>query len=157
MKLVQAFESRLVCEAQDDGVERLVVAAVVKRKDRILLLRRRYEDFMGGLYELPSGMVEAGETLGRALSRELGEETGLHAEEISDYLGFFDYLSGSGTRTRQFNFLVSVANFSHIRLMEHDAFLWAAPGDLGRLNISEAVRNLLGHPGLEKVSPEGPP
>ena len=111
MKLDEVFESQLLREAHLDGVGRLVAGAVVVRKGRVLLLRRRYDDFMGGFYELPSGVAEAGETLGQALYREVEEETGLLVEDISAYLGCFSYLSGSETRTRQFNFLVTVADF----------------------------------------------
>ena len=141
--LNEALENQLVHSAHQDGVGRLVVAAVVERKGRVLLLRRRHDDFMGGTYELPSGLVEDGETLAAALRREVAEETGLMVEAISDYLGCFNYLSGSGTRTRQFTFLVSVADFSAIRLTEHEAFAWASPADLDNLRVTEQVRNVL--------------
>ena len=69
-------------------------------------MRRRQDDFMGGISELPSGVVEEGETLGEALVREVEEETGLELIRRGDYVGFFDYLAGSGRATRQFNFQV---------------------------------------------------
>ena len=153
MKLDEVFESQLLREAHLDGVGRLVAGAVVVRKGRVLLLRRRYDDFMGGFYELPSGVAEAGETLGQALYREVEEETGLLVEDISAYLGCFSYLSGSETRTRQFNFLVTVADFSCISLTEHDAFTWACPADLARWRITEAVRSTLEHPALKGLTP----
>lgn len=157
MKLDRVFESRLIHEAHHSGVGRLVVAAVVERNGRVLLLRRRHGDFMGGIYELPSGVVEDGETLAQALRREVEEETGLQVGEILDYLGCFNYLSGSGARTRQFNFLVTVAGFPRIRLTEHDAFVWARRSDLERLGITESVRKVLGHPVLKGLEPGSPP
>ena len=150
MKLDESLESRLIREADDDGVVRIVVAAVVERNGWVLLLRRRHGDFMGGIYELPSGVVEDGETLAQALCREVEEETGLLVGEISDYLGCFDYLSGSCARTRQFNFLVTVSRFPFIRLTEHDAFIWAGRSGLERLRITEAVRKVLDHPVLKE-------
>ena len=141
--LNEVLESQLVHSAHQDGVGRLVVAAVVERKGRVLLLRRRHDDFMGGTYELPSGRLEDGETLAAALRREVAEETGLLVEVVDDYLGCFNYLSGGGTGTRQFNFRVSVADFFAIHLTEHDAFAWASPADLDNLRVTEQVRNVL--------------
>ena len=149
MELDRAFESRLIREARDNGAGRFVVAAVVERNGRVLLLRRRHRDFMGGVYELPSGVVEDRETLAQALHREVEEETGLQVGEIEDYLGCFDYLSGSGACTRQFNFLVTVSGLSYIRLAEHDAFIWTCRSDLERLSVTESVRKVLDHPALQ--------
>lgn len=154
MVLTPNLERQLVDAAGNAGVDRLVVGAAIVRRERVLLLLRKPADFMAGLYELPSGVVEPGETLKEALYREVMEETGLHVSGVEDYLGFFDYLSGSGRTTRQFNFLVSVSEFSCISLTEHDAFIWAGPSDLDRLSVSETVRKLLSHPALSQVSTE---
>lgn len=120
-----SFYSRLVKEAADDGIQQLVVGAVVRHGDEILLLRRPEDDFMGGIFELPSGKVETEEELDTALIREVAEETGLNVSQIEDHLGHFDYLSGSGKKSRQFNFAVEVAAPDPVVLQEHDAFLWS--------------------------------
>jgi 8-oxo-dGTP diphosphatase len=52
-----------------------VVAAVVRRGDRILITRRRGEAERGGLWEFPGGKVEAGEE-----EREIREELGCALE-----------------------------------------------------------------------------
>ncbi len=143
MNLPHNLECQLLDAAKNAGVDRLVAGAVVIRKDRVLLLRRKYGEFLGGLHELPSGLVEPGETLEEALYREVLEETGLQVSAVEGYLGFFNYLSRGGRTTRQFNFLVSVCEFSCISLTEHDAFIWAQDSDLDRLRISEVVRNVL--------------
>jgi 8-oxo-dGTP diphosphatase len=151
MSLTPSFERQLLDAATDAGVDRLVVGVVIRRHGRALLLRRKHDDFMGGLYELPSGVVEPGETLEEALHREVMEETGLLLAEVERYLGSFDYASRRGRTTRQFNFLVAVADFPGISLSEHDAFIWAEPSDLDRLLISDALRQVLGHPSLLQV------
>jgi len=143
MSLSPLQEQQLVAEAQSSGVERLVVGALICRLDRVLLLRRKPGDFMSGFYELPSGLVEGKETLAAALRREVHEETGLVVTGINSYLGFFNYVSRGGATTRQFNFSVSVADYSFIKLTEHDAFIWAESKDLGRLKITEAVRSAI--------------
>lgn len=118
------FLRRLTEDAANDGVQQLVVGAVVQHDINVLLLQRPDDDFMGGIFELPSGKVEVGETLEVALIREVKEETGLEVSAICDYLGSFDYLSGSGKKSRQFNFAVDVASPGPVRLQEHDAYRW---------------------------------
>ena len=145
MVLTPFLERQLIDAAGNAGIDRFVAAAVIARRGRVLLLRRKHGDFLAGLYELPSGVVEAGETLEQALYREVLEETGLQVAAVDDYLGFFNYVSGSGRTTRQFNFLISVCEFRYISLSEHDAFIWAESPDLPRLRISEAVRQVLGN------------
>jgi 8-oxo-dGTP diphosphatase len=107
------------------GVRQLVVGAVVRHDDRVLLLERPQMDFMGGIWELPSGKAEPDETLDRALTREVLEETGLTVTDIREYLQSFDYVSGSGKKSRQFNFTVDVAAPEPVKLTEHDTYAWS--------------------------------
>ena len=115
----------LTTEAEHNGVQQLVVGAVVEHNERILLLCRPSNDFMGGIWELPSGKVEPGENLDQALAREVTEETGLQVTGIGRYIDSFDYRSGSGKHSRQFNFAVHCAAPEPVRLTEHDAYIWA--------------------------------
>ncbi|RPA12982.1 (deoxy)nucleoside triphosphate pyrophosphohydrolase [Gordonia sp. OPL2] len=61
------------------GRRRIVVAGAVIDPDRqtLLLARRRYPPEVAGLWELPGGKVEPGETTEAALRRELREELGV--------------------------------------------------------------------------------
>ncbi|MFJ4825420.1 NUDIX hydrolase [Streptomyces bacillaris] len=114
----------LLTGARRDGIEKYVVGALVTDQEgRVLLLRRRADDFLGGLWELPSGGVEPGEGLEDALRREVLEETGLTVTGVTGHAGSFDYTSRSGRRTRQFTFAVTVA--PPVTLTEHDDFTWA--------------------------------
>ncbi|TSC65776.1 MAG: putative nudix hydrolase [Candidatus Berkelbacteria bacterium Gr01-1014_85] len=137
---------QLVAESRRDGVQKLVVGAVICIDDKFLLLERLPSDFMGGLVELPSGTVDVGEDLLTALVREVREETGLVVTSILAYLSLFDYTSGSGKKTRQFNFLVQTAP-DEIKLepTEHQAHYCLAPSDdaFNTLNISDATRAVI--------------
>jgi len=59
--------------------------AVIVRDGQILLIRRSDN----GLWAVPGGLVEVGETLAEAAQRELWEETGLRGR-VTKLLGLFD-------------------------------------------------------------------
>lgn len=94
--------------------------AVVLREGRVLLIRRRDS----GLWALPGGLVDVGDTLAGAAVRELHEETGL-AGRAERYLGYFDSRRvGSRLRFQMF----------------HHSFLVEAQGEPGPSNETlEAV------------------
>src|SRR3990167_10838854 len=136
----ESFYENLVKGSQENGINRYVVGAVIQRESSVLLLERPKDDFMGGIYELPSGRVEDGESLDIALYREVEEETGLKIREIKRYLGHFDYESKSGEKTRQFNFAVTVGESLEIKLQEHDKYAWTNKDQLQQYPITDSVK-----------------
>ena len=50
-----------------------VVAAIIKKEDKIFITRRSYGEF-ANMWEFPGGKIEAGETNEEALIREIKEE-----------------------------------------------------------------------------------
>jgi 8-oxo-dGTP diphosphatase len=52
----------------------LVVAAVIRRGESILVTRRKHDAERGGQWEFPGGKVEPGESEPAALAREIHEE-----------------------------------------------------------------------------------
>ncbi len=141
-----AIIQELLTDAEKDGVQKLVVGAVISKNNKFLLLERVLSDFMGGFVEIPSGTVEAGEDLLTALAREVQEETGLLVTSVLEYLGSFDYRSSSGKKTRHFNFIVEVED-SEVKLnpAEHRAYYLVALSDAAftTLNISDATKGIL--------------
>ncbi|RJO70672.1 NUDIX domain-containing protein [Nocardia panacis] len=131
----------LTSDAARDHVQQLVVGAVVAHGGKVLLLQRPADDFMGGIWELPSGKVDPGEPLDQALVREVKEETGLDIAGIRKYLGEFDYKSGSGKKSRQFNFTVDVVSPEPVELTEHDAYTWTSLAE--EPPVSDAVKEVL--------------
>jgi 8-oxo-dGTP diphosphatase len=59
----------------------LAVSAAIVRADRILVVRRARAP-ADGLFSLPGGVVEIGETLMQAVAREVREETNLTIEPV---------------------------------------------------------------------------
>lgn len=137
------FYKNLVKEAQKYDISRYVVAAVILKDSNVLLLERPKDDFMGGIYELPGGVVENEETLDTALYREVEEETGLKIKEVKKYLGHFDYKSKSRKNTRQFNFIVTIEEFLKITLREHDNYVWADKSQLKKYHVTDSVKKIL--------------
>ncbi len=130
-------------EAKNVGVDRFVVAGIILNDSKVLILERPKDDFMGGIYELPSGKVESGEDLHIALHREIEEETNCKIKDIKEYLGNFEYMSKSGKRTRQFNFLISIKEPVEIKLTEHDNFAWVEKENLFEFPVTDSVKKVL--------------
>ncbi|WP_082190681.1 NUDIX hydrolase [Bradyrhizobium pachyrhizi] len=134
----------LALEIARDGIQKIVCGAVILHLPRegeaqCLLLERAADDFMGGLVELPSGGVDVGEELIGALHREVLEETGLQGQ-VEGYLGAFDYLSGSGKKARQLNFLMtSLEKSVRINPAEHSQFYWLTQTDLANTELKISV------------------
>jgi len=60
-----------------------VVAGIIVRNDRFLAARRSLSMSESGFWEFPGGKVEADETLGQALARELEEELSIAIDAFS--------------------------------------------------------------------------
>ena len=60
----------------------LAVSAAIIRDGHVLVARRARGPALG-VWTLPGGVVEAGETLSEALEREVAEETGLKVEPVA--------------------------------------------------------------------------
>ena len=133
----------MIEEAKQDGIGRYGVCAIISENQRVLLVRRRGDDFLGGVYEFPGGTVEAGEGLSDALSRELKEETGLSLNRIGEFIGSFEHDAENGEKTRVFTFHVEVHPPLKIRLTEHDHFVWVTKTDAARMQLNESIMRTL--------------
>lgn len=138
------FYECLEKNAVNDGVDRLVVGAIITNENgEIFLAKRKQDDFMGGFYEIPGGNAEKGEGIYSTLLREIKEETNLNIEKVLSYIDYFDYKTNSGKKCRQFNFKVVVSNNS-IVLTEHDSYKWISLNDIEKEdNISPEVKHTL--------------
>lgn len=118
------FYNLLIESAKKYGICKNVVGAIILNDDKVLILSRKIDDFMGGIDELPSGNMEENEGIYDALVREVKEETNLDTESVISYINSFDYISSSNKRVRQYNFVIKVKSLDNIKLSEHDAYKW---------------------------------
>ena len=75
----------------------LAVSLAVFREGRVLVARRARAP-LKGLYSLPGGVVEIGETLHEAALRELDEEVGLEARIVAFSDLSFSSIAGESTK-----------------------------------------------------------
>lgn len=130
-----------------------VVAAVVRRRDRILITRRHGHAERGGKWEFPGGKVEPGEAEAEALVREMREELDcqvevgpLVARTIHRYPDLEVELA---------LYACSLQAESEPRLLGAAAMDWAEASRLADYDFCEADRPLLASVGRSGNAPEG--
>ncbi len=135
----------LIRKGKQEGIVKNVVGAIIlNEKNKVLIMSRKTDDFMGGIDELPSGNMEQGENIYEALVREVKEETNLEVMNVKSYIGSFDYISGSGKKARQYNFVLDIKNTENIILTEHDEYNWLTIEGIRKSNkITDEVKYIL--------------
>ncbi|WP_425244710.1 NUDIX hydrolase [Streptomyces citrinus] len=126
-----------------------LAAAVVVHGGRVLLVRRsETERFLPGVWGVPCGKLEPGESPGDGVLRELKEETGLLGR-VECRVGESSFVSdyrGREVKNRQDNFLVRpVGDRPHTILLPHpdQAAAWLAPTDLDSVEIDAYNRDIV--------------
>jgi A/G-specific adenine glycosylase len=117
-----------------------VVAAVIRRRGRILIGRRPPRGLLGGLWEFPGGKVEAGETFAGALRREVREEIGL-AIRPGGEIASVDHAYSHFTIT--FHLFEAEARPGDAQARFHTDLKWVFPSQMGRYAFPGATRKVL--------------
>ena len=135
----------IIRKGKHEGIVKNVVGAIIlNEKNKVLIMSRKTDDFMGGIDELPSGNMEQGENIYDSLIREVKEETNLDVVNVKLYIGSFDYISGKGKKARQYNFVLDVKNTENIILTEHDEYNWLTIEEIRKSNkITDEVKYIL--------------
>ena len=124
----------------------LAVSAAIFRDGRVLIVRRGRPPARG-LYTLPGGGVEAGETLADAVIREVREETGLAIAPLA-LVGFREAIArdAAGRVERHFVILPFAARFigGEIALNEELAEAdWREPAELAGLKTTDGLAEIV--------------
>ena len=111
-----------------------VTAAVIIEEGRLLLTRRPPGDPLAGLWELPGGKIEAGETPAECLKRELTEELDMRAL-IGDVAATTTYTYDHGS----FEMIALLATrLSDYELRVHDASVWVSRDEIASIQLAPA-------------------
>ena len=107
-----------------------VVAAIIRKEDKIFATQRGYGDFKDW-WEFPGGKMEAGETPEEALVREIKEElsTDIHVDKFL-YTVDYDYPQFHLTMHCYMCSLINEA----LHLNEHEAARWLTADTLHTVN-----------------------
>ncbi|HWM89172.1 MAG TPA: NUDIX domain-containing protein [Thermoanaerobaculia bacterium] len=108
-----------------------VVAAVIERDGRLLLCRRPAGKRHAGLWEFPGGKLLPGESASEAARRELAEELAVEVLSVGERLLA---LPDPGSPFVVEFYPVEIAG--EPVPLEHDALLWALPGELAGLDLA---------------------
>jgi 8-oxo-dGTP diphosphatase len=137
-------EHTLRTQAAQDGVTHFVTGVAIFRDGKLLVVRRAVDDFLGGLYEIPGGGVDEGETFEVAAAREALEETGLVVTRVVAEFEGFDYETDSKPKVRQYNYAVEVAPGEvTLEPTEHDDYQWITKTDIDTLQTSPEMKTCL--------------
>jgi 8-oxo-dGTP diphosphatase len=124
----------------------LAVSAAIFRAGRVLIVRRGTPP-MHGVFTLPGGVVEVGETLEQAVIREVREETGLAIEPVA-LAGYREVIArdAKGKIERHFVILPFAARYlaGEISLnseLAEAAWLW--PAEISALNTTEGLAEIV--------------
>jgi ADP-ribose pyrophosphatase YjhB (NUDIX family) len=120
----------------------LAVSAAIIRDGQVLVARRARGPALG-VWTLPGGVVEAGETLCEALVREVAEETGMTIEPVT-LAGHREVVlrDGGGRVSRHFVILCFASRWiaGEPRLNEElSEARWLRPAELSGLNTTEGL------------------
>lgn len=124
------------------------VTVVVANDSGHLLLQRRVDN---GLWALPGGVVEIGETVQDAAGREVAEETGMDVE-ITGLVGIYsdprhviEYSDGEVRQQFAICFAARLLG-GHLQASgESSDVRFVAPEDLGSLDMHESTRLRISH------------
>jgi len=123
-----------------------VVAAVIKKNNKILATERGYGEFRGG-FEFPGGKPENGETKEEALKREIKEE--LNADiDVNDYICTVEYDYPTFHLTMHTYFCTLLSDklelvYHDEERLEHESMKWLTKEELDSVNWLDADKEIV--------------
>lgn len=132
---------------------KVVVAAVIERGDRrILIGQRRRDDTSPLKWEFPGGKVEEGETAEAALERELREELGVTLQKRAE-IGRVRHNYATAVDELEVRFYAASIQEGEIMPRCFERVTWALPKELANFDFLEANAGLIAQLATGRLKP----
>jgi 8-oxo-dGTP diphosphatase len=132
---------------------RTVVAAVIERGDRRLLIgQRRKEDSSPLKWEFPGGKVRDGEAPEAALARELREELGVTVMKCVE-MGRVRHQYAASPEELEIRFFAAAIADGDARPVCFEQIAWVLPKELGAYDFLAANRELIANLATGRIKP----
>jgi 8-oxo-dGTP diphosphatase len=132
---------------------RTVVAAVIERGDRRLLIgQRRKNDSSPLKWEFPGGKVRDGELAEAALARELREELGVTLTKCAE-LGRVRHQYAAAAEELEIRFFAAVIAEAELIPTCFEQVAWVLPKELGQYDFLAANRELVANLATGRIKP----
>jgi len=129
-----------------------VVAAVIERADRRMLIGQRRKDDSSPLkWEFPGGKVRESETAEAALARELREELGVTLTKCVE-IGRAGHQYAGSQEELEIRFFAAKVD-GDARPLCFEQIAWVLPRELGEYDFFEANRELVANLATGRIKP----
>lgn len=132
---------------------RVVVAAVIERADRRLLIgQRRRRDSSPLKWEFPGGKMEDGETPEAALGRELREELNATLEKCLE-IGRVRHKYAEKDEELEIRFFAAQIAEKELQVRAFETVIWVLPKELGNYDFLAANGPLIAQLATGRIKP----
>jgi 8-oxo-dGTP diphosphatase len=143
----------LIFALDHGGWMRQVVAAVIERADRrVLVGQRRRGDTSELKWEFPGGKVRDGESLEQALARELREELGATLVKSRE-IGMARHRYANYPEELEIHFFAAAVAENEVQGLTFERVAWVLPRELGQYDFLAANRELIAYLATGKIKP----
>jgi lipopolysaccharide heptosyltransferase III len=136
-ELVKSISSEQILNTLEQPIK--AANAIIKDKDKFLVIKRKDEQIHSGKWMFPGGILEEGETFEEALKREIKEEVGLEIKEIVKEISNYKYPRPDNKITLGKSYLVSIDNDKVTINEEIEDYKWVTLEEFEQLDSVEGL------------------